>query len=90
MNLELPKEFSGVERMVVDDENRIWVALLNGSNSEYYQWWILQESGELIAKLLLSQNQRIFDIKNGHMYTKNKDDDSEYVMKYPIEFKENQ
>ncbi len=90
MNLELPKEFSGVERMVVDDENRIWVALLNGSNSEYYQWWILKKTGELLAKLKLPREQQIYDIKNGYLYSKKKNEetDDEYVVKYKIELTE--
>lgn len=103
MNEELPKTFPLINSVIVDDENRIWMAISSGAEHENYEWWILKESGELIAKLLLSRNRRIFDIKNGYLYVK-KDNgkkpgylysgdgsdpkDAEYIVKYRIELTE--
>lgn len=90
MNIELPKEVSSLKQMLVDDQNRIWIALLNGPESEYYQWWILSDTGNLIAKLLLPQDERLLDLKKDYVYTrkKNQDNESEYVIKYRIELAE--
>lgn len=87
MDQELPEEIPVIDRMFVDDENRIWVALPMGVASKNYQWWVLKESGQLIAKLLLPRDQPIYDIKNGHLYSKktNEETGSEYVVKYRIE-----
>lgn len=90
MNEELPKTFPVVDNLKVDDENRIWVAIPAGEQFEYYEWWILKETGELLANLVLPKNQRIYDIKNGHLYSKqtNEETDTEYVVKYRIELTE--
>lgn len=42
---------------------------------------------ELLAKLVLSKDQPIYDIKNGYLYSKktNEETDAEYVVKYRIE-----
>jgi len=74
----------------VDDENRIWVAVPMGVKSEDYEWWVLKESGELLAKLQLPKAQPIFEVKNGYLYSKMVDETtgSEYAVKYRIELKE--
>jgi hypothetical protein len=86
LDKELPETFPVVGKLLVDDENRIWVAVPAGAQREYYEWWILKESGELLAKLMLPRDQPIYDIKNGHLYSKQTDEKtgSEYVVKYQI------
>jgi len=85
---EFPETNPVIDLLVVDDENRIWVALLAGPERENYEWWVLKESGELLAKLILPKNQPIYDIKGGYLYSKkvNEEAGSEYVVKYLIEF----
>lgn len=86
MDLELPKTAPFIEKMIIDDENRIWVALSAG---EYYEWWVLNESGELLAKLLLEKKKTVFDIKKGYLYGKRIIDEThEYIVKYKIDFVE--
>lgn len=36
---------------MVDDKNRIWAAVPMDSQREMVEWWILDESGELLVKL---------------------------------------
>jgi len=83
---ELPEANPVIADMMVDDENRIWVAVPTGMQSETYEWWILKESGELLAKFPWSRDQRIYDIQNGYLYSKktNEETGSEYVVKYRI------
>jgi hypothetical protein len=86
MDEKLPEAFPIVDKLMVDDENRIWAAVPAGAQREYYEWWILNEGGELLAKLVLSKDQRIYDIKNGYLYSKktNEETGAEFVVKYRI------
>ncbi|MEQ9091333.1 MAG: 6-bladed beta-propeller [Balneola sp.] len=86
MDEELPQTSPFIEHMIVDDENRIWIAVTAGEN---YEWWILKESGELLAKLMLPKKKPIFDIKKGFLYSKELNEEGfEYVLKYRIEISE--
>ncbi len=101
MNEKLPKTFPIINQVIADDENRIWVPIPAGPERESYEWWVLRESGELVAKLLLPRIQQIYDIKNGYLYAR-KDNgkeygylysgdggdeaDAEYVVKYRMEW----
>lgn len=90
MDQEFPESFPVIKTIKVDDENRIWVAVPPGVKSENYEWWILNETGELLAKLVLPRDQKIYDIKNGYLYSKKTDEETEaeYVVKYRIELTE--
>lgn len=90
MDQDLPERLPVIEKLMVDDENRIWVAVPMGIESDDYEWWILKESGELLAKLQLPKAQPIFEVRNGYLYSKMVDEEtgSEYVVKYRIELKE--
>ncbi|TYP95565.1 6-bladed beta-propeller protein [Fodinibius salinus] len=83
---ELPEANPIIDRLMVDDENRIWVAVPTGGQSDSYEWWILEESGKLLAKLTLPGEQEIYDIKNGYLYSKKTKEETgiEYVVKYRI------
>ncbi|GAA5521069.1 6-bladed beta-propeller [Aliifodinibius salicampi] len=68
-NIEIPESFSVIQDLMVDDKNRIWVSVM----VEYpatYEWWMLAESGELLAKIIIPDNETICDIQNGYLYTK--------------------
>lgn len=88
MDEDFPETFPVLNNLIVDDENRIWVELSRGGLNNKYEWWILKESGELLAKLLLPRDQPLYDIKNGYLYSKNADEENgtEYIIKYRIEF----
>lgn len=101
MDIEMPEFSPLVEEIIIDNENRIWVSIAVGKEKKKYEWWILKESGELLAKFSVNQNQRLYDIKNGYVYIrkdngKNKGElysengpneaDNEYVVKYRIKF----
>lgn len=85
--IDIPERAPVIDRLIIDDENRIWVALPTSSSRETYEWWILGENGELLAKLKLPKKRRIFDIKNGFLYGKKTNEElgTEYVVKYRIE-----
>lgn len=93
-DIEIPESFSVIQDLIVDDENRIWVSVMVESY-ETYEWWMLGESGELLAKIDPFENEAICDIQNGYLYTKFfelQDDDPESweskVVKYSINLTE--
>jgi hypothetical protein len=90
MDEPLPKTYPVVEGLMVDDENRIWVSVPMDTNRDMLDWWILSESGELLARLQRQRELR-FVVKNGHLYGKEVDEKTrvEFVMKYRIELTEN-
>jgi len=87
---EMPETNPVLSGLMVDDENRIWAAVPMDQQREMFEWWILDESGELLAKLQRPSEKTIFDIKDGYLYAKEIDEetDSEYVVKYRMEFRE--
>ena len=89
-DLELPETLPVLSGLMVDDENRIWVAVRMDSIREMVEWWILEESGELLAKLQRPFEKTIFDIKDGYLYAKEIDEETgaEFVVKYRMEFEE--
>lgn len=86
---ELPETNPVLSGLMVDDENRIWAAVPMDQQREILEWWILDESGELLAKLQRPRDKTIFDIKNGYLYGKeiDKETGAEYVVKYRMEFR---
>lgn len=90
MDLELPETLPVLSGLMADDENRIWAAVRMDSIREMFEWWILDESGELLAKLQRPREKTIFDIKDGYLYAKEIDEDTdvEFVVKYRIELEE--
>lgn len=86
-NVEIPDSYPILRAFNVDDESRIWVAL----TVEYmksYEWWVLAESGELLAKFSRPfNNHQICDIQNGFMYSHNFDRENgeDQIVKYRIE-----
>ena len=87
---DLPETNPVLFRMRIDDENRVWAAVPMDQQREILEWWILDESGELLAKLQRPLLKTIFDIKNGYLYGKEVDEETgaEYVVKYRMEFRE--
>ncbi|HAC15415.1 MAG TPA: hypothetical protein DCE78_05650 [Bacteroidetes bacterium] len=86
-NVRLPETNPILDNLIIDDENRIWVAVPMDTRREMLEWWILAPSGELLAKLQHPRESR-FVIKNGHLFSKETDENSgvEFVVKYRIEF----
>jgi len=87
---ELPETNPVLSALMVDDENRIWAAVPMYGDRTIYEWWILAPSGELLGTLQRPRDLKIFDIKDGYLYSKEIDEetDAEFVVKYRIEMKE--
>ena len=67
-DVKMPETAPVLRNMRIDDENRIWVTVAAGR--EKSEWWVLGESGKLLAKIVAPKHETICDIKNGYLYTK--------------------
>jgi hypothetical protein len=54
---------------------------------DIYEWWVLKASGELITTFEWPRNEPIEVIKNGKMYTRQRNEETglERVVRYGIE-----
>jgi hypothetical protein len=82
----LPKTWPALHSIRVDDKDRLWISTIT-DDDDVYQWWVLKESGKLIARFIWPRDEFIMDIKNGYVYTKIYDDqlDHQKITKYRID-----
>lgn len=84
---EVPDNWSAMDDLLVDDVGRLWVATIVEDLS-VYEWWVLEDSGELITKFEWPRDEPIEVIKNGKMYTRQTDEETglQQIVRYGIEF----
>uniref|UniRef100_UPI0035663D94 hypothetical protein n=1 Tax=Rhodohalobacter sp. TaxID=1974210 RepID=UPI0035663D94 len=75
--------------LVVDNENRIWVSTIV-EDFDIYEWWVLENTGEVITKFDWPRDEPIEVIKNGYVYTRQIEEETglQQVVKYRIAFEE--
>ncbi|HET8864785.1 MAG TPA: 6-bladed beta-propeller [Gracilimonas sp.] len=88
-SMDLPENWPVLTDMKIDNQNRLWIAT-TVEDMKVYEWWVLEETGELITKFEWPRDQPIQEIKNGYLYSKKTDEetDTEFVAKYRIELTE--
>ena len=84
--LDLPENWPVLTDMKIDGQDRIWIAT-TVEDMSIYEWWVLEESGELITKFEWLRDEPIEVIKNGYVYTRQTDEDTglQQVVRYRIE-----
>lgn len=93
-NASYPQTWPALNKLLVDDEGRLWVSTINDSR-DTFEWWVIDENGELFAKFdwpgqRLKRGQfheSILEVNNGYMYTYQLDDKEGYegdIVKYQI------
>jgi len=66
---DLPTTWPALDKMLVDDKNRLWVAVIV-ADQDIYQWWVLDGSdGSLLARFTWPRTRQIEVVKNGKLYT---------------------
>lgn len=82
----LPDTWPALNDLLVDDENRLWVSTIV-EDFDVYEWWVLDQSGELLIKFEWPRDEPIEVVKNGMMYTRQTDEetDLQQVLRYGIE-----
>ena len=82
---DLPETWPAIDNILADDEGRLWVATIVEDLS-VYEWWVLEDSGELITKFKWPRDEPIEVVKNGKIYTRETDEDTglQRVVRYGI------
>lgn len=88
-NTDLPDSWPALNDMLIDDENRLWVSTIV-DDFDVYEWWVLEETGELITRFEWPRDEPIEVIKNGYMYTRETDEETglQQIIRYRVEFEE--
>jgi len=88
-NEDLPETWPALNDLLVDDENRLWVSTIV-KDFDIYEWWVLENTGELITKFEWPRNEPIEVVKNGYIYTRETDEETglHQVVRYRILFEE--
>lgn len=82
---EYPEKWPALYSMIVDDEGRIWVSTITDDRS-LLEWWVIDDvSGELLTRFSLPFEKPIAAVKNGSVYTIEKNSMGyEIVVRYRI------
>lgn len=86
IHAELPETWPALGDVIMDDENRLWVSTIPDSEDLNYDWWVLQDSGELFAKFRWPGNRSIEKIKDGYVYARETDESTgqQTIVKYRV------
>ncbi|MEX0928532.1 MAG: hypothetical protein WDZ53_03935, partial [Balneolales bacterium] len=83
-SFDFPQAWPALNRMLIDDENRLWISTII-DDDQVYEWWVLDENGELLSKLNLPRDRSIRAVKNGYLYTHETDElDIASIVRYRI------
>lgn len=84
-NQNMPSTWPAIDALHIDDQNRFWVARFT-ENSDEWNWLILDSGGELLGTFVWPRTKVIRQIKNGYIYTRETDEETELVeiVKYRI------
>ena len=82
--MNLPGQWPALHSMLVDDQNRLWVSTI-AADKKGYLWWVLNKKGELIARFQPPRRKEVKTIKNGYLYTQEKNEKGvSFIVKYKI------
>jgi len=86
-NAELPETWPALGDILMDDQNRLWVSTIPESDNLTYEWFVLQDTGDLLVKFRWPGNRSIEKIKNGYLYARETDESTsiQTIVKYRIE-----
>jgi|SRR5690625_52271 len=87
-SMQAPEHWPSLSSLLVDDENRIWISTIV-DNHEIYEWWVLQETGEMITRFEWPRDKSVQEIKNGYLYSLERTDSEElFIARYKIDLDE--
>lgn len=87
--MQLPETWPALSRIFVDDEDRIWISTII-DNNDTYLWWVMNTTGDLLARFEWPRDEPIRVVKNGYMYTRETEEDTglQQIVRYRIEMEE--
>lgn len=86
-SMDLPEKTPALDGMLFDDENRLWVSTVV-DNVDVHEWWVLQDSGELITRFEWPRDEPVEVVKNGYIYTRQTDEETglQQINRYRFEW----
>lgn len=86
-NMQLPETWPALNRMFVDNQDRIWVATIV-NDLELYEWWVMNDAGELLVRFEWPRHQSIIRVKDNFLYVRETEEDSglQQIVRYRMEF----
>lgn len=87
---ELPEKWPALGDIILDDENRLWLSTISAGEDLTHNWWVLQDTGELLAKFSWPGNRSIEKIKDGYLYARETEEGTgmQTIVKYRVEMEE--
>lgn len=72
--------------LLIDNQSRLWISTIV-EDFEVYEWWVLKETGELLGQFTLPRNEAIEKIIDGHVYTRETDQETELqrIVRYRVQ-----
>lgn len=98
---DMPDDWPALHRMIVDDQNRLWVSTITDSDSTF-QWWVLDEEGKLVSKFSWpgkranrsrGSEMRIRKVRGDYLYAYEPDEENPFlgnIAKYEIHLNPNE
>ncbi|MEX1011740.1 MAG: 6-bladed beta-propeller, partial [Balneolaceae bacterium] len=88
-DLEIPDSYPVLREIKADDEDRIW-ARVRVESDDKDAWWVLDDSGRLLARFLWPRREPIHEIKDGYLYSRilSSEDETGKVIRHRIELTE--
>lgn len=86
-NAEAPDTWPALNSMKIDDEARLWISTVTDNRDEY-DWWVIDESGELLARFTWPENRSLIGVSNNILYAIGEEQETglQQVVRYNIEF----
>lgn len=83
---ELPNHWPVLTDMIIDDQDRLWVAT-TVEDMNVFEWWVLEESGKVVTRFDWPRSKPIEVVRNEHVYTRETDEETglQQVVRYRIE-----
>lgn len=88
-NAEFPDRWPALESLIIDDEHKIWISTIV-EDKEIRQWYLLENSGEVLASFSWPRDSEIKIIRNSTMYDEETDPEtgSKVIVGYDIDYTE--
>ncbi|MEX0660930.1 MAG: 6-bladed beta-propeller [Balneolaceae bacterium] len=85
-SMPIPDTWPAVREMFVDNAERLWI-LVYAKNDEINKWYVLEESGGLLARFELPGGTSIAKVNDMSLYTRETDEETglQQVVRYSIE-----
>ncbi|MFO8029772.1 MAG: 6-bladed beta-propeller [Cyclonatronaceae bacterium] len=86
-SIDLPQFWPVLTEMIIDHDDRLWVAA-TVEDMNVMEWWVLENTGELITKFEWPRDEPIEAVQNDYLYTRQTDEETglEQIVRYRYEW----